>query len=179
MKIVIGKNRKILPLISVIFCLLLLNNIFGASDYSIPGEMPLMSAVRQNQIEVVKTLISDGADVNTQIAGSIEVTPLMVAARYGHTAIMKILIDNGAYVNTKSDDGYTALMRAARNGQTAAVKILIQNKAEINAYNYGGISALEFAATYHYNNIVEILLENGANCKDLENIPKLKLRYCK
>lgn len=171
MKFTIKKTRKITSLIRIIFGWLLINTLLAASDRPVPGQLPLMSAVYRNQVETVKTLIANGADVNTKIAGVIEVTPLMVAARYGHTEILKILIENGADVNAKSEEGYTALMRAARNGQTAAVKILIQNHADVHARNYGGMSALKFAASYNYQDIVQILLDHGADRRDLLNIP--------
>ncbi|WP_188093748.1 ankyrin repeat domain-containing protein [Sulfurimonas xiamenensis] len=170
MKLEHKQNRKFSSLTSILFGLLFISALFGASDYSVPGEMPLMSAVRQNQLEKVKTLIANGADVNMKKAGAIEVTPLMVAARYGHTEIMEILIENGADVNVKSDEGYTALMRAARNGKTDAVKILLLNHADVNARNFGGMSALKFAAGC-YPDIVQILLDNGADQGDLANTP--------
>ena len=163
MNLPVKKATKIASLRCILLGFVIVKTWLVSSGHSFQDQTPLMSAVRQNQVETVKALIANGAEVNAKIAGSIEVTALMIAARYGYTDIMKVLIDNGADVNAKSDHGYTALMRAARNGQTDAVKMLIQNRAEINVYNDGGASALWLAAEHNHLDIAKLLLANGAN----------------
>lgn len=172
MNLPLKKVTKIASFRCILLGFVFVNTWLVSSGHSFQEQTPLMSAVRQNQVETVKALIANGADVNAKIAGSIEVTALMIAARYGYTDIMKILIDNGADVNVKSDRGYTALMRAARTGQTDAVKMLIQNQAEINVYNDGGASALWHAAAHNHLDIARLLLANGANPNDIKNLPE-------
>ena len=54
------------------------------------GQTPLMLSVSHGRVEVVRLLLSSGADVNVQDAdGS---TALMCAAEHGHTTIVKLLL---------------------------------------------------------------------------------------
>lgn len=173
MKVAIENNYlKSNSLTTIIIVLLVVSILYGISDNLDQKNVLLRTAVFQNQVETVKKLIAEGADVNIITAEPIESTVLMIAASKGYIEIMKILIENGAHVNATSNEGYTALMRAARNGQTVAIKILLQNNADINAKNYGGMSALKFAANNYYQDIVKILLSHGADRKDIENIRK-------
>ena len=51
-------------------------------------------------IEVVKFLISHGANIETKTI--FKLTPLMAASLYGHIEIVKILIANGANIEYES-----------------------------------------------------------------------------
>ena len=158
---------------TIIIALLAFSILYASSNNLDQKNVLLRTAVFQNQVETVKKLISEGADVNIKTAKPIDSTLLMITARKGYIEIMKILIENGADVNAISNEGYTALMLAANNGQTSAIKILLQNNADINFRNYGGMSALKFAAYNSYEDIVKILLSHGADCKDIDTISKL------
>ena len=69
---------------------------------------PLMHAV--NDLEIVKLLISHGADIHQRnFRGA---TPLMGAAGAGDIAVVRYLIERGADVNARDNDGYTALVYA-------------------------------------------------------------------
>lgn len=69
----------------------------------------LIDAAGKGDIEDVKRLIEDGADVNgigivlrkEKILGEIRGTALIEAIANGHTEIVKLLIDVGAFVNAK------------------------------------------------------------------------------
>lgn len=132
----------------------------------------LRQAVRQNDVDAVKTLIESGADVNEMVDSSNEATALMIAARYGYVEIMKVLIESGADVNAQSGGGYTALMRAARNGQTPAVKLLIENNADIHLKNNGGVSAVWHATHYNHLDIVELFKKHGAKTEGIVTRPQ-------
>lgn len=165
MKITREKNLKTKSLISIVIVLLLVNALYGASDNSVHEQSPLRSAVFQNQVETVKTLITNGADVNKITKDPDEPTVLMIAARHGHTKIMKILIANGADVNVETYDGYTALMWAVSNGYVKIVKILIENGADVNIKSDYGHTPLRRAQLDNHpaTEIIKILIENGAD----------------
>jgi len=69
------------------------------------GYTPLMYASKYGYIEILKSLISNGADVN--IEDNNDVTALMGASTFGYIDIVKILIKEGAKVNIKDNSGDT------------------------------------------------------------------------
>ena len=61
--------------------------------------MSLIEAVKANNYELVKTLIDEGADVNSKDdEDEDERTALMIASQRGYKEICELLIDNGAIV---------------------------------------------------------------------------------
>ena len=63
-------------------------------------------ATRYNQIDVIKHLLHEGADVNRQTR-YLKDTPLHYAAYYNHTEVARLLADNGADINLKNYDNKT------------------------------------------------------------------------
>lgn len=72
----------------------------------------LHEAALNGDIEIVRYLISKGADVNKQALpdGDLE-TPLIDAADNGHYEIVKLLLESGADPLIYNNDGYTALTK--------------------------------------------------------------------
>ena len=66
---------------------------------------PLHWAAFKNEVEEVKRLIANGADVNAKAEDGI--TPLHCAAEENAAEVAKVLIEFGAAVNAKNNDGYT------------------------------------------------------------------------
>ena len=75
----------------------------------------LMNAAVGGDVNAVKKLLNEGADVNVQ--GFNGWTALSEAAYGGHTKIVKLLIEKGADVNAESNKGHTALKYAFLNTQ--------------------------------------------------------------
>lgn len=70
------------------------------------GELPLMHAIAENRVEIVRELLRRGAPVDSR--GDEDYTPLMVAAGVS-PKIVSVLLDARAEVNAVNSDGYTAL----------------------------------------------------------------------
>ena len=104
------------------------------------SENTLMLAAIQNQIELAKLLIEQGAEVNKP-----GWTPLHYAATKGHIDIMRLLIENSAYLDAESPNGTTPLMMAAYYGTPQAVKLLLEEGADPLIKNKLGLSAMDFA----------------------------------
>ena len=76
----------------------------------------LISASENGNIEEVRKLIADGADVHARHDYA-----LRLAARDGHLSVVEYLVDQGSDVRVRDDQ---ALRWAARNGHTEVVEYL-------------------------------------------------------
>jgi ankyrin repeat protein len=76
-----------------------------------PGGMtPLMYASRDGRMEIVRTLLDAGADINVRDAN--DITPLIAAITNNHPDVARFLIDRGADVKAVDWYGRTALWAA-------------------------------------------------------------------
>ena len=91
----------------------------------------LYRAAEKGYTDLVKALISSGADANATTDDGL--TPLHAAAMRGRTKAVKALISSGADANvmTKSG-GLTPLDYATLNGHTKTVQVLVSAQAAIN-----------------------------------------------
>lgn len=89
------------------------------------GETALMRACANGKLEIVKYLISKGADVNAKITVGQHkgLTALIGASFGGYLEVVKYLVSKGADINAKSDSGMTALNVAKTN----AIKEVLRN----------------------------------------------------
>ena len=101
----------------------LYNELVGATG----GLTPLHFAVRQGQMDAVKTLIEAGADVNT-LTGSDKTSPLLLATINGQFDLALYLLERGADPKLASDNGVTPLY-AALNVQWAPKALYPQPRA--------------------------------------------------
>ena len=68
------------------------------------NDSPLHSAVRQGQLEEVRRLLNEPADVDVNCINSNHETPLHLACALGHSSVIKILIAFGANVFVKDSN---------------------------------------------------------------------------
>jgi ankyrin repeat protein len=126
------------------------------------GMTAIQLAVRESNIEIMKILIVNGADVNIAVTRA-KFTPLHIAA-YGNKAEMaNLLITNGADVNQLNKDGATPLHFAVRRGNTEIAALLIANGADVNATDFEDYTPLHNAAWNGHLGVVEMLVNNGAD----------------
>lgn len=91
------------------------------------GHLPLTTAARTNNVEILTTLLDAGAEVNRGKGG---ITPLMVAAYFGHLDVARVLIERGADVKRecKTPDQLKKticpVLLAAERKHIAMVKLL-------------------------------------------------------
>lgn len=90
---------------------------------------PLIYAVIEGNLEIVKTLIKNNADLN--VADEEGWTPLMLAIKEKHNDIIRELIKKGADVNIENTYGITAIMLAVNNEEEEIVKLLVDNKTTL------------------------------------------------
>ncbi|MBA8667837.1 ankyrin repeat domain-containing protein [Holosporaceae bacterium 'Namur'] len=136
-------------------------NINSSNIITSRGVMPaLIRAINANKEEVVKVLLSQGADVNI-------FDPLMYAAEIGNIEIVKFLIKYGANIRCR-DYQYTPLLKASEKGYEDVVKLLLDIGCNYNDSNSYGHTAVLLAAYNGHTNIVKLFLERGISV-DWEN----------
>ncbi len=161
---VLGNSRMLVEL--------LLNA--GADMESISSDAtPLVEAIQQGFIDIVRLLLESGAKVN--FAPRIGNTPLMRAAFEGLVEIMKLLLSFGANINAQNDRNYTPLMFAihANANRIAAVQLLLENGADQMLRNQRGQTALESAEGMDPHEDKQRIIELLKNPPVLKKIRKL------
>jgi ankyrin repeat protein len=107
----------------------------------------LAAACREGYLEIVKSLLAKGANVNeTETSNE---SALSAATERGDLEIVKLLLAKGADPNIK--DGYPPpLIQASMGGFPEIVQMLLDKGAEVNAVDDTGRTALIWAAQYAF-----------------------------
>ncbi|TAN43852.1 MAG: peptidase C14 [Nitrospirae bacterium] len=120
-------KNNFISLISVIFVLFVSMAMTGCASTD-----PFFNAAYSGDIDAVKTLIEQGADVNVRVGVS-GLMPLNYAAGRGHINVVALLIEKGADLNARDGSGHTPLEFAAILGHANITKLLIDKGADIDA----------------------------------------------
>ena len=121
----------------------------------------IADAAMQRNLSAVRSLLQQGADVNTpQIDGT---TALHWAVRANNLELTELLIHAGAHVSTANKAGATPLLLATINGNAAMIERLIAAGADPNApLTKSADTALMMASRTGKFDAVKVLLDHGA-----------------
>ncbi|HET9216314.1 MAG TPA: ankyrin repeat domain-containing protein [Terriglobia bacterium] len=123
------------------------------------GTAPWYSAIRENNLGTLRTLVENGA-TNARGAGGL--TPLMAAASFGSLEAVSLLINAGADPAVVNESGLTALHLAA--GDARKVRLLLEHGADVNKASLLGRTPLLVAAGIEGTlETVKLLAERGAD----------------
>jgi ankyrin repeat protein len=126
------------------------------------GRTALHKAVGEGNIEMVKLLLANNADVNVQDTLH-QFTPLHSAVS---RSVAELLIANGANVHARTDKvsgSATPLHNAAQEGQLEVAETLIAHGADVNAKNEWGSTPLHCAVMEKKKDVVRLLLASKAD----------------
>jgi len=128
-----------------------------------PLASPVADAARNGDVEAVRTLLRDGADVNA--AQGDGMSALHWAAERGNLVLMDVLLYAGAELEASTRIGqYRPLHLAARNGNTGAVERLIEAGANVaSVTDPSGSTALHLAALSGNGEVIRALVGAGAD----------------
>jgi len=125
-------------------------------DSKMEGVTALHEAARRGNIEIVRYLLQNGADINSKNYNGL--TPLHIAAYCGENIIVNTLISEGAKVNIKAKDNITPLHSAASMGHQDTVELLIKNGAEVHTRSSkDALTPLDFATRERHQDVAEFL----------------------
>jgi len=125
----------------------------------------LYQAAADGDIEQVKNLIAQGADVNASEGHEkwTPWTPLLAAAGRGHAQVVKLLLENGAKVDVGDSMGFTPLHHAIFNEDEETLRMLISGGADVNKRPNKGDDPPLFYAVWQFHAVVKTLIDAGAN----------------
>ena len=127
----------------------------------------LHCAVRDGNLDLVKSLIHDGESVNKRNENGL--TPLYYASHQihlGHDHVLGYLIKSGANVNNKDKYGLTSLHYAVQYKKLENVRYLVDSGAYILIKDDKGLSPLYYAVQQESKYIVRCLVGSAANSSE-------------
>ncbi|KAH7371717.1 hypothetical protein BKA66DRAFT_182043 [Pyrenochaeta sp. MPI-SDFR-AT-0127] len=120
---------------------------------------PLLAAIDKQNLNIVKILVENGAEIDyTKNLGLLR-TPLQRAAEIGNFDITRYVVDQGAHIDTKPvGNGGTALQLTAMNGYVGIAKLLLELGANPNYLPAAGEGRTAFEAAAEWGRIDMMLL---------------------
>lgn len=143
------------------------------------GRTPLLLSTQLNRVEMARTLINHGADVNARDAK--QDSPYLYAGAEGRNEILTMTLKHGADLTSTNRYGGTALIPAAEKGHLETVKLLLKTKINVNHINRLGWTALLEAIILSdggktHQEIIKELIKGGAdvNLSDKDGVTPLQ-----
>lgn len=124
-------------------------------------QLPLITAVKNNDASTVRELLIQGADPNSY--GRWRTTPLHIAAATDNVLMVESLLAQGADPTIQDIWGETPLHAAAAAGTQQAVRILLTHDADPDARANGNRTPLHLASFAGHEQTAKLLLAHGAN----------------
>ncbi len=130
------------------------NSVVNFQNYD--GNSPLHLAVVEGQFDIVKTLVTAGANVNLPNLDGL--SPLHAAVQAGRVDIARFLILNGAFVNQQDIEGDTPMHWAVRHGQYQMLNLLLDQGAGFDIKNSDAETPLLLAASINEESLMRLLV---------------------
>lgn len=158
---------------SVVQCILRLGAVVDLKGQD--RETPLYIAVFNNNVDLVKLLISGGANVNEE-NGKENETALHAASKFGYVDLLQLLLQHGANINARTSRMETPIFQAAKNGKHVAIYYLLMNNANCNLGNEDGKNPLYIASEKGHKHCVIVLKADVKHLKEAKAEADVELR---
>ncbi len=140
------------------------------------GGTPLITAAGSGHLEMVRYLVSQGADIHARLTtltggASDGRTAFHLAVGKGHLPVAEFLLEAGNDPNEPDGFGYTPLMVAVQNNYYDMANWLISEGADVNAVHGGfgthiglrGWTPLVFSVSGGLLRMTQMLIQRGAD----------------
>ena len=127
------------------------------------GENVVHYAARQNNLDVLATVLQTSADKNLKSREGYRQTPLFTPATVGNVAVLRILLEHGVDPDIQDKGKFTALQWATQQGKVECIKVLLEYGANINTRSSKKITPLISAAISGVLESAILLVEAGAD----------------
>lgn len=124
----------------------LLNTIDDLNIYSDDFNTPLICAIQSSDIELVKYLVSKGADVNIK-EHEHGYSPLHIAIKYERADILAYLIEKDGLVNVANYYGESLVHTAVISWEIKSLELLLQANVNVFAADKYGKTAYDYLVT--------------------------------
>jgi predicted acyl esterase/ankyrin repeat protein len=142
----------------------------AGADVNAGSRLPLFTAVEQDNLSMAEYLITHGADVNAPEGW----TALQMAVSTSTIEMVKLLIAKGADINVGS---WPPLHGAVDKGRRDIVELLIKEGADLSAKDSGGCTPLYYATQNNNLDIIKLLVAKGADIKTVTPKGLMRLHY--
>jgi len=124
---------------------------------------PLYEAVYTHREEVVKLLLTHGADASAK--DNRQLTIMHYLIMFNRMEMLFIFLEHGVEVSPRDRHGFTPLHCAveSRDNSMAQVLLLLENGADVNVKATSGITPLHEAARRGFREVVRLLIHKGAD----------------
>lgn len=120
----------------------------------------LVRAALDDQLEVVRTLLTKGASIEARHATSGR-TALMEASSMGQVRMVELLVEHGCFLHALDTESNSALHLAAANGDVSLTKYLLDRGAAVDIKGREDKTPLHVALRHPY--VINLLLHRQAN----------------
>lgn len=127
------------------------------TEFSSDGFTALGYAAYFGNREMVRLLLSKGADPSVPSNNREAYPPLHSSLAGGHKEIARMLIDAGADVDASAANGYRPLHYCASSGDIESARFLIDAGAERDVYTDEGVSPFQMASDNGFSDLAELL----------------------
>lgn len=134
---------------------------------STSGATPLHLASRQGHLDVTRTLLAAGANIDQ--GDSQGQTPLFIASRYNRFDATRMLLAAGANIDQGDSQGQTPLHVAISHGRSDIASELLAKGANLDLKDSVGRTALDLARKYNRTDIIALLQQTKSRYGKGEN----------
>jgi ankyrin repeat protein len=154
-------------LFQIVFSLILITCLRSAETKQIDPNEPrkpadhsqfqaIFKAAARNDIEKIKSLVSEGADVN--VRDNDGYTPLFYAVWQRNAEMAVLFIGHGAEVNLSDKTSSTPLHYAVWFANKDMIKLLVEKGADISIEDRKGETPIQYAAISRRGGLIDLLL---------------------
>ena len=137
-------------------CNLILNAGLDVNARTMQGVPLLCVAVRNDNHEMIETLLALGANVNA-VSSDRGYSAVMDAVWRKDYEVTKLLLERGADLSIMSSDGQPILVLAVGNGNAKIVGLLLDAGADPDVKDSMGMSAREYASLFKNEELVKLM----------------------